>query len=37
MDILTQVETFVIDYRRREVELRMLSNLVAGEGGVTRG
>jgi hypothetical protein len=37
MDILTQVETLVIDYRRREVELRLLSNLMVGEGGLMRG
>jgi predicted aspartyl protease len=37
MDILTQVETLVIDYRRRQVEIRMLANLVGGEGGLLRG
>ena len=37
MDILSQVETLVIDYRRREVELRMLANLVGGESGIYRG
>jgi predicted aspartyl protease len=37
MDILSQVETLVIDYRRRQVELRMLANLVGGEGGIARG
>jgi hypothetical protein len=37
MDILSQVETLVIDYRRREVELRMLANLVGGDMGLTRG
>jgi hypothetical protein len=37
MDILSQVETFVIDYRRRQVELRMLASLVGGEGGIMRG
>jgi predicted aspartyl protease len=37
MDILSQVETFVIDYRRRQVELRMLANLVGGENAVMRG
>jgi predicted aspartyl protease len=37
MDILSQVETLVIDYGRREVELRMLANLVGGEAGVYRG
>jgi Aspartyl protease len=37
MDILSQVETLVIDYRRRQVELRMLANLVGGEGGVAQG
>ena len=37
MDILTQVETLVIDYARREVELRMLANLVGGETSMFRG
>jgi hypothetical protein len=37
MDILSQVETLVVDYRRREVELQLLSNLVGGEGNVYRG
>jgi predicted aspartyl protease len=37
MDILTQVDTLIIDYGRREVELRMLANLVGGEVGVFRG
>jgi hypothetical protein len=37
MDILSQVETLIIDYRRRQVELRMLANLVGGEGGIARG
>jgi Aspartyl protease len=37
MDILSQVETLVIDYGRREVELQMLSNLVGGEVGRYRG
>jgi Aspartyl protease len=37
MDILSQVETLVIDYRRREVELRMLANLVEREAATYRG
>jgi predicted aspartyl protease len=37
MDILSQVETLIIDYGRREVELRMLANLVGGEAGIHRG
>jgi Aspartyl protease len=37
MDILSQVETLIIDYRRRQVELRMLANLVGEEGGIARG
>ncbi len=37
MDILSQVETLVIDYGRREVELQMLANLVGGETGRYRG
>jgi hypothetical protein len=37
MDILTQVETLVIDYRRREVEMRLLANLVGGESRIVRG
>jgi predicted aspartyl protease len=37
MDILSQVETLIIDYGRREVELRMLANLVGGEAGIYRG
>jgi hypothetical protein len=37
MDLLSQVETLVIDYGRREVELRMLSSLVGGEAGIFRG
>jgi hypothetical protein len=37
MDILTQVETLVIDYRRRQVELKMLANLVSEDGSVFRG
>jgi predicted aspartyl protease len=37
MDILTQVETLIIDYGRREVELRLLASLVGGEAGVYRG
>lgn len=37
MDILSRVETLVIDYRRRQVELRLLANLVGGEGGSFRG
>jgi predicted aspartyl protease len=37
MDILSQVETLIVDYGRREVELRMLANLVGGEARVYRG
>jgi hypothetical protein len=37
MDILSQVETLVIDYRRREVELKMLANMMSGVGGLARG
>jgi predicted aspartyl protease len=37
MDILSQVETLVVDYRRREVELQLLSNLVGGEANIYRG
>ena len=37
MDILSQVETLIIDYGRREVELRMLANLVGGEARIFRG
>jgi hypothetical protein len=37
MDILSQVETLIIDYGRREVELRMLANLVGGDGHMFRG
>jgi predicted aspartyl protease len=37
MDILSQVETLIIDYGRREVELRMLANLVGGETSTYRG
>jgi hypothetical protein len=37
MDILSQVETLVVDYGRREVELRLLANLVGGEIEVFRG
>jgi Aspartyl protease len=37
MDILSQVETLVIDYRRREVEVKMLANLISGVGAFARG
>lgn len=37
MDILSQVETLVVDYRRREVELQLLSSLVGGELPIYRG
>jgi hypothetical protein len=37
MDVLSQVETLIIDYGRREVELRMLANLVGGEAAIFRG
>lgn len=37
MDILSQVETLVVDYRRREVELQLLSSLVGGEAQIYRG
>jgi hypothetical protein len=37
MDILSQVETLVVDYRRREVELQLLASLVGGEGNIYRG
>ena len=37
MDILSQVETLVVDYRRREVELQLLSNLVGGQTNIYRG
>ncbi|MCE2890472.1 MAG: retropepsin-like aspartic protease [Aquidulcibacter sp.] len=37
MDILSQVETLVVDYRRREVELQLLSSLVGGEHNIYRG
>ena len=37
MDILSQVETLIIDYGRREVELRMVASLVGGEVGIYRG
>lgn len=37
MDILSQVETLVVDYRRREVELQLLSSLVGGESQIYRG
>jgi hypothetical protein len=31
MDVLSRVETLIVDYRRREIELQLLSNLV-GDG-----
>jgi hypothetical protein len=37
MDILSQVETLVVDYRRREVELQLLSSLVGGQTNIYRG
>jgi predicted aspartyl protease len=37
MDILSQVETLVVDYRRREVELQLLASLVGGEANIYRG
>lgn len=37
MDILSHVETLVIDYRRREVELRMLAKLVDRQATTYRG
>lgn len=37
MDILSQLETLVVDYRRREVELQLLSSLVGGEHNIYRG
>jgi hypothetical protein len=37
MDILSQVHTLIIDYGRREVELRMLANLVGGESRIHSG
>ena len=36
MDILSQVETLVIDYGRREVELRMLANIAGGMANTAR-
>lgn len=37
MDILSHVETLVVDYRRREVELQLLSNLVGGQTNIYQG
>lgn len=37
MDILSQVETLVIDYRRREIEVKMLANLMSGASRLAHG
>jgi hypothetical protein len=37
MDVLAKVETLVIDYRRREVELRIMASLLGAAGGLAQG
>jgi hypothetical protein len=35
MDVLTQLDTLVIDYRRREMQIKLLANMVE-RGGINQ-